>query len=203
MNKKYISIIATIILFGCIYIFGNKFFNSQSVIEIEAQDLELESLELKNLETQNLETININEEIKVYICGAVNNSEVFTVNQGSRIIDVLELAGGATADADLDQINLADFVQDAQKIYIPKIGEKVDKIDFTAQNSSVQNDLININTADIVQLQSLPGIGQTIAQYIIDYRNQNGNFKNIDEIRNVAKIGDKTFEKIKDRITVN
>jgi len=128
------------------------------------------------------------------------------------------MAGGALEDADLNLLNLAERIVDEQKIYIPKIGEEIDKTQIKVENrndnalsiepkaagsDTVQNSLININTASSEQLQSLPGIGKTIAQNIIDYRNTNGPFQSINEIKNVPRIGEKTFEKIKDKITVN
>lgn len=121
-------------------------------------------------------------------------------------------------DADLNLLNLAEKIFDEQKIYIPKIGEEIDKSQIKVENrddgelkvhtanNSVKNstnNLININTASLDQLQSLPGIGAVIAQNIIDYRNSQGPFRSIEEIKNVSRIGDKTFEKIKDKITVN
>ena len=140
------------------------------------------------------------------------------LKEGSRIIDVLDMAGGALEDADLNLLNLAEKIFDEQKIYIPKIGEEIDKSQIKVENrddgelkvhtanNSVKNstnNLININTASLDQLQSLPGIGAVIAQNIIDYRNSQGPFRSIEEIKNVSRIGDKTFEKIKDKITVN
>jgi competence protein ComEA len=149
----------------------------------------------------------IKQKFKIYVCGEVNKSGVVTIESGSRIIDAVELAGGTTSLADLNKVNLAEFVCDAQKIYIPKIGEDVDKNEIIAQNSSVKqnnskHNLININTADKATLEQLTGIGETIAQNIIEYRQLNGGFKSIDEIKKVSRIGEKTFEKIKDKITV-
>jgi competence protein ComEA len=149
----------------------------------------------------------VKQKFKIYVCGQVNNPSVVTLESGSRIIDALDLAGGATELADLNKVNLAEFICDAQKIYIPKMGEDVDKNEIIAQNSSVKqnnsnHNLININTADKASLEQLTGIGETIAQNIIEYRQLNGGFKNIDEIKKVSRIGEKTFEKIKDKITV-
>ena len=140
--------------------------------------------------------------IMVYVCGAVNESKVVEIEEGKRIIDAVELAGGLKEDAELKEINLAAFLYDAQKIYIPKIGEVIDKIDFTEQNSSIGTFKININTASKSELMELEGIGEVTAQAIIDYREKNGRFKTIEEIKNVSRIGEKSFEKIKDKITI-
>lgn len=148
--------------------------------------------------------------LSVYICGAVSNPGVYTLQEGSRITEVLDMAGGPLEDADLNQLNLAEKIVDEQKIYVPKIGEEIDKSLIKVENRDestlpINNDdgLININTASSEQLQTLSGIGAVIAQNIIDYRNAQGPFKSINEIKNVSRIGDKTFEKIKSKITAN
>lgn len=216
-NKKSIIILfAVVIVCGGLYLF--KMNEAEEAIVIKSEDTIVTSKSIENELTTEMNsnelTTNTNNnepmEYKVYICGAVNNSKVVTIKEGGRLIDVLELAGGATEEADLNNINLSAFVEDAQKIYIPKIGEKVDKNDFTAQNSNSidedntnnENVLVNINKADKAQLQTLPNIGESIAQYIIDYRTQNGDFKSIDEIKNVNRIGEKTFDKIKNLIII-
>ncbi len=196
LNNKMIAIlIVSVLICGSVYYVKSN--NKEDTIILE----QTQSIEV---ETNAVETIP--EEIldyKVYVCGSVNNPKVVTLKKGSRVAEAVELAGGVNDEADIDSVNFAAFIEDGQKIYIPKEGETVDKIEFTEQNNSIEtNSLININKADKSQLQLLPGIGETIAQYIIDYRMQNGNFKSIEEIKNVSKIGDKTFEKIKDRISV-
>lgn len=207
-NKKGIIILfVVIIVCGGLYLLKSN--ETDEAITIKNENTIVTT---QSIEAESSTEINQSElmEYKVYICGAVNNSKVVTIKEGARIIDVLELVGGTTEEADLDNVNLSAFVEDAQKIYIPKIGEKVDKNEFTAQNSSSvdandinnTNVLVNINKADKAQLQTLPNIGESIAQYIIDYRTQNGNFKNIDEIKNVTRIGEKTYDKIKDLITI-
>lgn len=156
----------------------------------------------------------------VHVAGAVKNPGVYNLPSSSRVIDAIEKAGGATENADLDQINLADYVSDGQKIEVPKlksgdtslnyklITDELDKIgankiDSTNEKSSSKSDLVNINTADSSELQSLPGIGTTIANSIIEYRKENGNFETIEDLKNVSRIGNKTFDKLKDLITVD
>jgi len=199
-NKVVIILIVSVLLCGSVYYVKSN--NKEDTIILEQE--QTEQLQTQTVETETTEIIK--EEIidyKVYVCGYVNNPKVVTLKKGSRVADAVELAGGVSSEADINSVNFAAFIEDGQKIYIPKEGETVDKIEFTEQNNSIENNsLININKADTSQLQLLPGIGETIAQYIIDYRLQNGDFKSIEEIKNVSKIGDKTFEKIKDRITV-
>ena len=131
----------------------------------------------------------------VYVCGQVKNPGVYNLDSAKRIADAIEAAGGALKDAELNSINLADKIEDGERIFIPKIGEN----DGAA---SVDNLLVNINTADMSLLQTLPGIGEARARAIVDYRTQNGNFKKIDDITKVAGIKDAAFAKIKDLITI-
>ncbi|NLJ88750.1 MAG: hypothetical protein GX327_08295 [Epulopiscium sp.] len=246
MNKQLFfkgCIIIVFIICGILYI-NNQFdsrhtsnnqaiFLEEDILEdddyfVESFDNKIEALdnnendgEVIKEDNNDVEDI-IEEEIEnifyVYICGAVKKPGVYSLKEGSRIIDVLDMAGGALEDADLNLLNLAEKIFDEQKIYIPKIGEEIDKSQIKVENrddgelkvhtanNSVKNstnNLININTASLDQLQSLPGIGAVIAQNIIDYRNSQGPFRSIEEIKNVSRIGDKTFEKIKDKITVN
>jgi competence protein ComEA len=147
--------------------------------------------------------------IAVYISGEVVYPGVYEVSAGARLEQVVELAGGLTEQADPDRINLAAYLADAQHINVPAIGDPVTAgeasaagVPVAAGGSAGQGALVNINTATKDELQTLPGIGETIAGYIIEYREENGGFKSIDEIMNVMRIGAVTFDKIKDRITV-
>lgn len=141
--------------------------------------------------------------IVVDIGGEVVSPMVVELDEGSRVGDAIEAAGGVTENADLTDINRAAFVEDGEKIYIPRA-----EIDGEGDGSSSGyqagrgDGKININTADSAQLQELDGIGPATAQKIIDYRKENGRFSSIEDIKNVSGIGDKSFEKIKDRIKV-
>lgn len=145
--------------------------------------------------------------IRVYINGAVTHPEVYTLPPGTIIRDALLAAGGATAEADLNFINLAQPLQDGQQIYVPRFGEAVSPssqiISPSTSGNTIPGVIININTATLADLDTLPGIGPAIAQRIIDYREANGPFTSIEGIMDVSGIGPATFEKIKDRITVN
>jgi competence protein ComEA len=149
------------------------------------------------------DTAGLPSDIAVYISGEVVNPGVYEVSTGARLEQVVALAGGLTEQADPDRINLAAYMSDAQHIVVPAVGSPVTANETAAAAaSSEQNALININTAASEELQTLPGIGEAIAGYIIEYREENGGFKSIDEIMNVMRIGAVTFDKIKDRITV-
>ncbi|MBC7251594.1 MAG: helix-hairpin-helix domain-containing protein [Anaerolineae bacterium] len=146
--------------------------------------------------------------LRVYVTGAVVHPDVYLLEAGSIVRDAVVAAGGATAEADLNRINLAQQVYDQQQIYIPKVGEESLPLpsppaSLTSAASSVQPaGKVNINTATAEELDTLPGIGPALAQRIIEYRQTNGPFQSIEEIKNVSGIGDKLFEKLKDLITI-
>ncbi len=139
--------------------------------------------------------------INVYVSGAVNKPDVYALPVDSIVKDAIVAAGGATADADLDRINLAAHLADQMQVYVPRKGEAAPSApDGPAPDAATAK--IDINTASAEELDKLPGIGPAIAKAIIDYRTQNGPFKTIEAINDVKGIGDALFEKIKDQITV-
>ena len=143
--------------------------------------------------------------ILVDIGGAVNEPMVAELEEGSRVEDAIKAAGGLTEDADVSGINRAAFVEDGEKIFVPSlIAEDADgQQSGTSSGAAYYSDgKININTADSPELQELDGIGPVTAEKIIDYREENGRFDTIEDIKNVSGIGDKTFEKLKDDIRV-
>jgi competence protein ComEA len=155
------------------------------------------------------DSVQTKKEIMVYITGAVKNPGVYSLLEGQRLMDAIEKAGGFLSDADLLSVNLAKRLNDEDAYYIPRINE----VDETGQNvhSSKGNfagtllfddGKININTADVKELETLPGIGPQTAKKIIDYRNENGPFMSIEEIKNVSGIGEAKFENMKEKIKV-
>lgn len=132
-------------------------------------------------------------DIIVDIDGAVNKPGVYELNNGDRVIDAINMAGGFTEGAYTKDLNKARILVDGEKIYI------LSQDEFAIE--SEDSNLININAASINDLMSLPGIGEVYAERIIDYR-KNKHYGSIEEIKNIEGIGDKTFEKIKDLITV-
>lgn len=137
--------------------------------------------------------------IYVDIKGAVAVPGVYKVQKSTRLFQVVNLAGGLTSDADENAINLSMILGDQDVVYIPTIGEEYPNI--TVQDPDEIGGIININTADISDLETLSGIGPATAQNIIDYRTENGPFESIEDIMNVSGIGESTFETIKDSIT--
>jgi len=144
--------------------------------------------------------------IKVYICGYVNNPGVYEIDEGSRVADLIKLCGGADEQAALESVNLASVLTDAAMIYIPSAEEiKEGKIPAKNADGSIAiggGSMVNINTATLEELVTLPGIGQKTAEAIIEYRNNFGLFKSIEELKNVKGIGDKKFEAVKDKISI-
>ncbi|MDO4545343.1 MAG: helix-hairpin-helix domain-containing protein [Bacillota bacterium] len=140
----------------------------------------------------------------VDIGGAVQNPMVAELEEGSRVEDAIEAAGGLTEDADLTEINRAAFVNDGDKIFIPEmIPEGEAGAGASGGSSGIYADgKININTADSTQLQEITGVGPVTAERIISYREENGRFTAIEDIKNVSGIGEKNFEKMKNEIRV-
>ena len=137
--------------------------------------------------------------------GEVKNQGVIELEQGSRIVDAIEKAGGQTEEANLKNVNLAYELEDGQKIYIPnKSEENTNEItdDGVTEIDSKENDTININKANEKELQELNGIGESLASSIIKYREDNGKFKNIEDLKNVPGIGESKFSNIKEKIKV-
>ncbi len=139
----------------------------------------------------------------VYITGAVPRPGVYALPKDARVQDAISAAGGFLAEAEKSQINLAALLEDGEKLDIPYL-QGASPILATPGPTviAVTTELININTASLAELDTLPGIGPTTAQKIIDYREQNGPFINTEDIINVSGIGPGTYERLKDLITV-
>lgn len=155
-------------------------------------------------------TQNTNEsilkQITIYISGEVKSPGVVTIQSDKRLSDAIEELGGVTEEADLNGINLAMKIEDEKHYIIPKKGDIIENSALQMQTTQSQGidkeGLVNINTASIEELDTLPGIGETTAKKIENYRSENGNFKTIEEIKNVNGIGDKKYIEIKEKITV-
>ena len=172
--------------------------------------------ELNNIENtvveeneNNVEINQINiEKIKVYITGEVNNPGVKELEVGARIEDAIMRAGGLTEFANINKVNLAYKLEDGQKIYIPNKNENIEEYvaeengEGIVENNNKSVGKININTADIELFCKLPGVGESLARKIIDYRDENGKFKTVDDLKNVTGIGEKKFESLKEYIVV-
>lgn len=192
-----------VIVFIIILTFSFKFF-IKDIIETKRKNLEIittdGSIDIEKDE-ENVIIDNEDKIIFVHISGQVYKPGIVELELGKRVIDAVELAGGLKKDADIDRINLAKKLVDEEKIYIPKIGEEISgEMTLTTTSTQEESGKININTCSKGDLMSLPGIGDVLADRIIEYRTTNG-FKTVEDIKNVSGIGDKKFEAIKDLIT--
>ena len=153
------------------------------------------------------------EQVTVDIKGAVKNPGVYELRAGARVHEAIQKAGGLTADAEAKSINQAQKLTDEAVIYVAKIGEEGADVTQTGQHqagasdsvgaSSGKPDKVNLNTATEAELQTISGIGQKRASDIIAYRESNGRFKSVDDLKKVSGIGDKTLEKLKEYVTVD
>jgi competence protein ComEA len=151
------------------------------------------------------------EKIIVDVKGQVKLPGVYQSSVGERVIDVITRAGGLTENADERGVNFAEHVQDEMVVYIPAKGDEGQtvvepvggSIPSPGGSSSNNQGKIDLNKADVNELQTLPGIGPAKAAAIVEYRGKSGKFKAIEDLKNISGIGDKTFEKLKDLIAVH
>ena len=139
-------------------------------------------------------------EITVHVAGAVSHPGVVRLREGDRVIDAIEEAGGPLPEADLEALNLAQEVSDGQKIHVRVAGEDGGEGAGTAGGSG--GGKVNINLADRGELEELPGIGPTLAERIIAYREKTGGFRSVEELKQVSGIGEKKLEEIRDLVEV-
>ena len=160
-----------------------------------------------DLKTERSSSQTETQKVFVDIKGAVKNEGVYEISNGSRVTDVIKVAGGFTEDADKKSVNLAQKLTDEAVIYVAKVGEAATPTtnSQTTSNTSAEtnSNKINLNTATLSELQTISGIGAKRAQDIIDYRDANGGFSSVDDLANVSGIGEKTLEKLKSEVTVD
>ena len=217
-NKKnkilLIVIVAIVAIISYYFIFDRKeewLNNQEQNLEIKEEIKTNDQIE-NNSNEQQLEK---NENIIVHVSGAVNKEGIVELKNNSRIIDAIDKAGGLKDEADITNINLAYIIEDGMKIHIPSKEEKestiivesnIDSGTVEQSNEIKSNNnkklKININTATKTDLENLPGIGESTALKIIEYRKEKGKFKLIEDIKQVNGIGENKFNKIKELITV-
>ncbi|MCM1272304.1 MAG: ComEA family DNA-binding protein [Clostridium sp.] len=137
--------------------------------------------------------------LAVYVCGAVANPGVYYMEQGSIKQDALHAAGGFSGEADEEYINLAEGISAGEKIYFPSRDETEAYLSIVQEEAS---GLVNINTADVETLMTLPGIGKSKAKAIVEYREEHGSYKSVDDIKQISGIKDGVYNNIKDYICV-
>ncbi len=191
-QKIIIGLIGIIIISIIIYYMTQKIGNDEIIIE------NIESIEEEEV---------IEEKIAIHMTGCVKNPGIIELKEGERIDDAIQLAGGLTEEADLTNVNLAYKVEDGQKIYIPSIHDIEEKEIIQENQEEIfgkenETGKVNINTAKQTELETLPGIGPTIALRIIEYRKENGEFTDIEELKEVEGIGEAKWEQIKDFVEI-
>ena len=227
-NKKQkiiVVIIGSMIIIAFLYYIYTK--EEDNIIYTEENVTENIAEDLEESEENTKEEIN---KIIVHVSGAVNKESIVELEENSRISDAINKAGGLKENADTKNINLAFKLEDGMKIYIPTIGENMEENEANEQNQNAnminqtskyvtsssgvmqdeqtneqeekKNEKININTATQTELETLPGIGPSTSLKIVNYREENGKFKTIEDIKEVSGIGDAKYENIKDLICV-
>ncbi|MFF2586652.1 helix-hairpin-helix domain-containing protein [Peribacillus butanolivorans] len=207
--KKKMAMIAAAVATGAVGVYfffqpGKELVETEDIFAVSAND----GIDEMTTETEAEPLI-----IKVDVKGAVQAPGIFTAEAGDRVIDLISKAGSFTDNADKDKVNFAQLVEDQMVIYVPKIGEEGIELPESASAASSgtaatggasesSRGQVNLNTATKEDLETLSGIGASKATAILEYRDTIGKFKQIDELKNVSGIGDKTFEKLKDSISV-
>ena len=215
--------------------------DTEGEIASEETNLELEEnlegdKEVENDLSKLPESNKVISKIYIYITGEVNNPGVVNLDEGSRIVDAINAAGGTTVKADISKVNLVYVLEDGMKVNIPSKNDLKNNSDFeyitmnsgdggnddyssknssSGTNASSENDrgnessdymkkydIVNINTATQTELETLPGIGPSLALKIINHRKENGKFSSIEQIKDVSGIGDSKYENLKNYITI-
>ncbi len=183
-----------------------------ALLELTPTPLDTASAELAPTLPESTLPEPVSTTVLVDVKGAVKHPGVYPLTTEERIIDAITMAGGVTEKADTKTMNYAQKLQDEMIIYIPEQGEEVPVTIApttpttsaqTATTSATTTNTVNINLADEAALMTIPGIGPAKAKSIIQYRTDQGQFTKIEDIKNISGIGDKTFEKLKDFISVN
>lgn len=212
LKEKIVGSVTILILSIVFLIFGffsnkNDDVDFEEVFSKEEETLQIipEGREAEVEDNSVLESKPIIVDIK----GAVKNPREYELEEGARIRDLIEAAGGLTEEADDERIKFSQVLKDEDCIKIYKIGEGVDEGTMTFTETSGENSSsesssgkININKASMTELQSLPGIGEVKAQSIIDYRESIGRFKSVDDLTNITGIGSKTVDKLRDMVDI-
>lgn len=213
-KQKIIVMVIIAVIAGSIlyYVYGKDETTYQTEILPYEENTLKEKEEIKEMEETEAEII-------IYITGEVNQEGVYSLPEGARVADAIEQAGGLTENAYTEEINLAYVLEDGVKIKIPNKDDIYNKVEtntitevenyITAESGmdieerqTKTSEKVNINTATQEELETLVGIGPSIANKIVQYRKENGNFKTVDDIKNVSGIGESKFEKIKDYVCV-
>ncbi|MFA8439614.1 helix-hairpin-helix domain-containing protein [Pueribacillus sp. YX66] len=197
-EKWLIAIIISMIIISAIVIYFvyDKKSHEQEILFSQDDEFELNQVETLEEEHSN--------EIVIDIKGAVKQPGVYSMNEGERVIDAIERAGGLLPDAEENQINLAGLLKDEMVIYVAKEGEELTQPVMQSVTMNGNEDgKVRINSATAEDLQKLQGIGPSKASAIIAYRDEHGPFKTVEDLLQVSGIGEKTLENMKDEIVID
>ena len=209
-QKIIVFIIAVVVAIGMIY-----FIYSKNQVD-DNINLENDILVSENSTKDSSKETSSDDEVIVHVTGSVKSPGVVKLKEGSRIEDAIEAAGGLTENADISKVNLAFVVEDGTKIRIPSSqdedigdGDVIDSgsgenivVEENTTSSGKSSQIVNINRATVTELETLPGIGASLAGRIVEYRSQNGKFASVEDIKNVSGIGESKFNSIRDFISV-
>ena len=200
-NKKTIALIVVLIILFTVSVmmYGR---NKEKVFQDEYMDNIFVEEEEKEILVEVGDTEANKSYIVVEVKGEVTRPDVYELEEGSIVKELIDMAGGLTKEADISRINRAKKLQNHELVVIGNINDKENTNMIEESSEAEYNGLININSANLEELKKISGVGDVKAQSIIEYREKNGGFKSIDEIKNIDGIGEKTFEKIKDKITL-
>lgn len=214
-NKFILSICVLLSLCGCANADAAVFEDTDSEAVLQTEHIAVEEqaessqpdASGKTQEVQSSEQEAAEEKVAVFVCGMVNCPGVYYLQEGALRNDAVLAAGGFAQEADTTYVNLAQTVTEGERIYVPKIGE-VDaslesQTDTEQSAKEMGNRKIDLNTATREELLSLPGIGQSKADAIIEYRQTHGEFRSVEDIMLIDGIKEGVYKKIKDMITVN
>lgn len=206
MKNKKEKIIGSAIIF-CIFLsfFIINYMNNKPNREMDSKDIFVEAPSYKKEEGE--KPSGKNKKLMVEIKGEVKKPDVYIMDEGSIVKDIIIESGGLKENADMSRVNQAQRLRDGDCIVIPSASLEGDNSTATGVNapnvsSSNSNGIININRASKEELMKLPGVGEVTAQKIIDYREKNGGFNSVEDLKNIDRIGDKTLSKFKDKIDI-
>lgn len=202
LNHRSKVVIAVIILIGLVIVSGN--FHQQKT----GNEDPFTTARKEPSQTQRESHVKGKKAVCVDIKGAVAHPGVYRLPGGSRVNEALAMAGHETPDADMNQVNLAKQLLDAQVIYIPRKGERApggiqgDAMAQSNDNGSSEQEIVNLNSASKEQLCKITGIGDKKADLILQYRQEHGSFNSVDDLKNINGFGEKTVAKLKPMLAV-
>ena len=216
-NWKVVGIVASVIFFigvSCVCYFRSNSDKYGSVESFDAGNVIKDDVQNAGAQEKSVEeSKKADDVIYIHIVGEVRNQGVVTLNKGQRIMDAIEKAGGVTEEADLSKVNLAFVLSDGQKVRIPSVNDEAGSGEEFVTAGGGYNVVqggsggsvgvkVNINNASQTELETISGVGPSLAAKIINYREKNGKFRSIEELKNISGIGDSKFEGMKDFVEI-